>query len=72
MKQMEHQFQKEVIYNKLLPYSDCLDHEARVVLEEIKYNLGRSVALRELRPGALHWCDRLFRFVSSFCCNFKI
>ena len=54
-------FQKEVAYNKLLPYSDCLDHEARVLLEEIKYNLGRAVVLKELRPGALHWSNRLFR-----------
>jgi hypothetical protein len=66
-------FQRDVVYNKLLPYSECLDHEALVALEEIKYNLGRSVVLKELRPGALHWSNRLFRFVASilvcsYCC----
>ena len=65
MEQNDSTFQKEVVYNKLLPYGDRLDNEARQVLEEIKYNFGRAVVLRELRPGALHWCNRLFRFVSN-------
>ena len=68
MEQNDSPFQKEVVYNKLLPYSDCLDNEACLVLEEIKYNFGRAVVLRELRPGALHWCNRLFRSV----CNFSL
>ena len=62
MEQDNTPFQKEIAYNRLLPYSEHLDHEARVVLEEIKYNIGRAIVLRELRPGALHWCNRLFRF----------
>ena len=56
-------YQKEITYNKLLPYSDCFEEEANAVLAEIKLNLGRAIALRELRPGGLHWCNRLFRFV---------
>lgn len=59
-------FQRDVVYNKLLPYSECLDHEALVALEEIKYNLGRSVVLKELRPGALHWSNRLFSYIKLY------
>ena len=68
MEQNHSPFQKEIVYSKLLPYSECLDHEATVALEEIKYNLGRAVVLKELRPGALHWCNRLFRFVAFIFC----
>lgn len=61
MDSKSHPFQKEIVYNKLLPYSDSIDLEGRKFLEEIKYNFGRAVVLRELRPGALHWGNRLQR-----------
>lgn len=50
--------QKELIYNKLLPYSNGLDEESRAFLSEIKKNLSKAVLVRELRPGAVTWTGR--------------
>ncbi len=50
--------QKELIYNKLLPYSSGLDEESRAFLSEIKKNLSKAVLVRELRPGAVTWTGR--------------
>ena len=51
--------QHEIIYNSLMPYSDRLDDESKEMWNDIKANLGRSVALRELRPGYVMWTGRL-------------
>lgn len=51
--------QKELVYNKLLPYADKLDVESQVWLAQIKGNLGRAVMLRELKPGCVFWTSRL-------------
>jgi len=56
--------QKEVVYNKLLPYNDELDSESNENLAEIKSNLGRAVQLRDLKVGVSHWVTQLSRFVS--------
>lgn len=52
------EFQKELIYNKLLPYGDAIDEESRAFLAEIKLNLPKAVILRELRPGVVTWTGR--------------
>lgn len=52
--------QKEIVYNKLLPYSDRLDKEATELLAEIKANLSKAVLVRELWPGVAFWCRKLF------------
>lgn len=54
--------QKEIIYNKLLPYSEDTDLDSNAVLAEIKANLGRSVQLRDLKVGAGHWVGQLSRY----------
>ena len=51
--------QNEIIYNSLMPYSDRLDNESKEMWTDIKVNLGRSIALRELRPGYVMWTGRL-------------
>lgn len=51
--------QRELVYNKFLPYASELDAESRVWLAEIKGNLGRAVMLRELTPGCIFWSSRL-------------
>ena len=51
--------QKEKIYNTYLPYSDNLDVESNAVFAEIKANLGKAVALRDLKTGAGHWVGQL-------------
>ena len=33
--------QKEIVYNRFLPYKDQLDEESNKFLSEIKYSLGR-------------------------------
>lgn len=58
--------QKQVIYNKLLPYSDVLPNEIVDQLKEIKENLAKAVILRDIRPGAIHWVARLSRFVKLY------
>ena len=55
-------FQKEVVYNKHLPYADKLDEEADGLFAEIKRNLTSAVLLRELRPGVLFWSNRLEKY----------
>ncbi|XP_071784078.1 proteasome activator complex subunit 4-like [Asterias amurensis] len=58
--------QKEIVYNKLLPYAEDLDEESTKQLAEIKGNLGRAVRLRELRPGALYWTSRLNSYINLY------
>lgn len=53
--------QKELVYNKLLPYADELDAESQMLLTEIKENLGRAVMLREIRPGCVLWSNKLYK-----------
>ena len=64
--------QKEIIYNKILPYSDKLDKESNEMWNTIKINLGRSIALRELRPGYVMWTGRLTKYFTAvpFSVNF--
>lgn len=51
--------QKEKIYNKLLPYAEELDAESTRLYKDIKTNLIKSIAARELRPGCVLWTSRL-------------
>lgn len=51
--------QKDIVYNKLLPYADRLDEESNDILGKIKGNLGRAVQLREIWPGVLFWTRKL-------------
>ena len=51
--------QDEIIFNSLLPYSEHVDAESEALWKEIKTNLGKSVALKELRPGYVMWTGRL-------------
>lgn len=51
--------QKDIVYNKLLPYADRLDEESNEILGKIKGNLARAVQLREIWPGVLFWTRKL-------------
>ena len=53
--------QKEKIFNAFLPYGDKLDAESQALWQEIKANLGKSIALRELRPGYVMWRGRMLK-----------
>lgn len=54
--------QKELLYNRLLPYADRLDEESALLLANIRENFGKSVVLRELKPGAAIWTARLIKY----------
>lgn len=51
--------QKDIVYNKLLPYAERLDDESNAILSKIKGNLSRAVQLREIWPGVLFWTRKL-------------
>ncbi|XP_071649143.1 proteasome activator complex subunit 4B [Temnothorax longispinosus] len=63
--------QKELVYNKLLPYASELDAESRMWLAEIKGNLGRAVMLRELIPGCVFWTSRLNLYIELYGMKFS-
>ncbi|XP_036816791.1 proteasome activator complex subunit 4B isoform X1 [Oncorhynchus mykiss] len=58
--------QKDIVYNKLLPYADILDDESNVILGQIKGNLGRAVQLREIWPGVLFWTRKLSTYIRLY------
>ncbi|CAL8299965.1 unnamed protein product [Merluccius merluccius] len=58
--------QKDIVYNKLLPYADRLDAESDHILGQIKGNLGRAVQLREIWPGVLFWTRRLSTYMRLY------
>uniref|UniRef100_A0A674B5T3 Proteasome activator subunit 4 n=1 Tax=Salmo trutta TaxID=8032 RepID=A0A674B5T3_SALTR len=58
--------QKDIVYNKLLPYADILDDESNDILGQIKGNLGRAVQLREIWPGVLFWTRKLSTYIRLY------
>uniref|UniRef100_A0A4W6E6W0 Proteasome activator subunit 4 n=1 Tax=Lates calcarifer TaxID=8187 RepID=A0A4W6E6W0_LATCA len=58
--------QKDIVYNKLLPYADRLDDESNDILCKIKGNLGRAVQLREIWPGVLFWTRKLSTYMRLY------
>ena len=54
-------YQKSLIINELLPYSESIEEEANGLFEEIKLNLSLAIQKRDLWPGALFWTNRLAR-----------
>ncbi|XP_028325388.1 proteasome activator complex subunit 4A isoform X1 [Gouania willdenowi] len=58
--------QKDIVYNKLLPYAERLDDESNDILSRIKGNLGRAVQLRELWPGVLFWTRKLSTYMRLY------
>ncbi|XP_068183158.1 proteasome activator complex subunit 4A [Antennarius striatus] len=58
--------QKDIVYNKLLPYTDRLDDESNDILKKIKGNLSRAVQLREMWPGVLFWTRKLSTYMRLY------
>uniref|UniRef100_A0A3Q3IVD1 Proteasome activator Blm10 mid region domain-containing protein n=1 Tax=Monopterus albus TaxID=43700 RepID=A0A3Q3IVD1_MONAL len=58
--------QKDIVYNKLLPYGDRLDDESNDILRKIKGNLARAVQLREIWPGVLFWTRKLSTYMRLY------
>ncbi|XP_076019061.1 proteasome activator complex subunit 4A isoform X2 [Genypterus blacodes] len=58
--------QKDIVYNKLLPYADRLDEESTEILRKIKGNLARAVQLKEIWPGVLFWTRKLSMYMRLY------
>lgn len=63
--------QKEVPYNRILPYAVQLDAESNELLSEIKGNLARAVELRDIKVGAIHWVGQLARYIHLYGLKFS-
>ncbi|KZC11232.1 Proteasome activator complex subunit 4 [Dufourea novaeangliae] len=64
-------YQKELIYNKLLPYANDLESESQALFAEIKANLGRAVMLREMQPGCVLGLTRLCDYLKIYGLKFS-
>ena len=51
--------QREIPYNKHLPYAEVLDKESEDLLREIKAGIGRSIQYRDIKIGTTHWTGQL-------------
>jgi proteasome activator subunit 4 len=49
-----------------LPYFDKIKTSARASFAEIQNNICVSIALNEIRPGLIHWSNRLIVFVHEY------
>ncbi|XP_049827617.1 proteasome activator complex subunit 4-like [Schistocerca gregaria] len=63
--------QKEIVFNKLLPFAKELEEDATRLLSDIKANIGKSVLLRELRPGCGIWTARLSKYIKVYGLKFS-
>lgn len=51
---------------KHLPNLDKIKENAQSELNQIKLNLAKSIVLNELRPGLMHWSNRLQTYVNEY------
>lgn len=58
--------QKVDIYVQQLPYFDKIKLNAFTAFEEIKLNITEALAVNELRPGFVHWSNRLIIFIHEY------
>ncbi|XP_056636067.1 proteasome activator complex subunit 4-like [Diorhabda sublineata] len=64
-------YQKENVYNKLLPYAEELEGESAKLFEDIKSNLVKSLLAREMRPGCALWTSRLMKYIKIYGLKFS-
>jgi hypothetical protein len=53
--------QNEIFHNFYLPYPDKLDEESAQILDSVKQELGKALALREINPGTGIVISKLLR-----------
>ena len=58
-------------YTAHLPNLDLVKANALQELKEIKQNLTKAIVLNELRPGFMHWSNRLQTFINQYGICFK-
>lgn len=61
-KELGYKPQHEQFHNFYLPYPEKLDDESGIILDHIKQQLGRTMALREINPGLGIFVTKLMRF----------
>lgn len=54
--------QDELFHNFYLPYPERLDKESAELLDHIKQALGKTLAFREINPGAGIFVTKLMRY----------
>ncbi|CAF1055101.1 unnamed protein product [Brachionus calyciflorus] len=59
-------FQNVNQFIKHLPFFDKIKKNAFYEFEQIKTNLAKSIILNEIRPGLVHWTNRLQTFINEF------
>lgn len=60
-KELGYMPQHELFHNFYLPYAENLDEESAKVLNHIKQELGKTLAMREINPGAGIFVTKLMR-----------
>jgi proteasome activator subunit 4 len=58
--------QKVDIFLQQLPYFDKIKTNGFATYEEIKRNILLTITLNEIRPGLIHWSNRLIVFIHEF------
>jgi hypothetical protein len=58
--------QKVDVFLQQLPYFDKIKANGFASFSDIKKNLSESLVLNEIRPGFLHWTNRLIVFIHEF------
>jgi proteasome activator subunit 4 len=61
---MEYQNVNQFI--KHLPYFDKIKANAQSEFERIRLNLSKTIALNEIRPGLVHWTNRLQTYINEY------
>lgn len=60
------QYQNVNQFIRHLPHFEMIRENAHAEFELIKANLAKSIALNELRPGLVHWTNRLQTFINEY------
>lgn len=60
-KELGYKPQHEIFHNFYLPYTANLDQESSMLLDHVKQELGKTLAMREINPGAGIFVSKLMR-----------
>ena len=58
--------QKCDVFVQQLPYFDKIKASGRLAFAEIKQNILTCLYLNEIRPGLIHWSNRLIVFIHEY------
>lgn len=61
-KELGYKPQHELFHNFYLPYAEQLDDESAKILDRVKQELGKALAMREISPGAGIFVTKLMKY----------